>query len=88
MQIRTGSKQQLNDAGGWYGAQHHCSQAEHFSAPFVRVVTLKKMSGHKDDHLIGLNYHTLCTVLACREKEACRVLSLDLDSLDCFSLLL
>ena len=87
MQIRPGRKQ-VNDPEGWYGPGHHCSQAMHFSAPFVYVVTLKKMTGHKDNYLLRLNYCTLCTVLASVEKEAFMVLSLHLDSLDCFSLFL
>lgn len=88
MQIRPGSKQQVNDPEGWYEAGHHCSQAVHFSAPFVPVITLKKMTGHKDNYLLRLNYHSLCTALASVEKEAFMVLSLRLDSLDCFLLFL
>lgn len=84
MQIRSGSKQKVNDPEGWYGAGHHCSQAMHFSAPFVHVGTLEKMTGHKDNYLLRLHYRTLCSVLASVEKEAFMVLSLYLDSLDCF----
>lgn len=68
MQIRPGSKQG-NDPEGWYGAGHHCSRAKHFSAPFVRVVTLQKMRSHKENYLLRLNYCTLCTILGSVEKR-------------------
>lgn len=44
--------------------------------------------GRKDNHLFRLNYRTLCTVLACVEKEAFMVISLNFNSLDCFSVFL